>query len=475
MGMSASQGRLLFLTARKSDIELQEQVLSNRKIALARDSEKVYQDYNDALKQKRLKFSNNAGYNYIDVSYSNLMRPSSMNLNEPYILTDPQDRVVVDDKYLEYAKIISPNGYAGGDWSPTTRAKVLSQVTGIGEDKILSADTSFTNVNDAIQNYSNIAPEPVLNVESDPTKLMKNLESVSIGNTNWYNAYMENTSISIGTGASAANTLKSYLNQLTDNLRKFFPDQEAYEEACKNAIEAISHENEMTNGQSFGEEDAEVYGGSSGYNINVKALVDAFLAFLTNNDNELEWVDTTSSEYQDWKTKHDEWEEQEKEAWQSYQSALSADNELLTSEEEALILFYDKIFSTIAENGWTYNEQVSDTDYLNQVLQNGNYSITQVGRIEEYDDRTDTVTRTNNYQTNIATNFDNIVTVSDSEIREEAYVKYQKEKSIIEKKENQIDIKMKNLDTELSAINEMIKGIETVRNDNADRTMNIFT
>lgn len=44
----------------------------------------------------------------------------------------------------------------------------------------------------------------------------------------------------------------------------------------------------------------------------------------------------------------------------------------------------------------------------------------------------------------------------------------------LNEKETRIDTRMQNLETEQSAINEMIKGIETVRNDNTERTFGIF-
>lgn len=54
MGMSASQCRLLSLTARMSDLEYQAQSISNSKIRLSTQSEEVARNYSDALNKEKL-------------------------------------------------------------------------------------------------------------------------------------------------------------------------------------------------------------------------------------------------------------------------------------------------------------------------------------------------------------------------------------------------------------------------------------
>ena len=78
------------------------------------------------------------------------------------------------------------------------------------------------------------------------------------------------------------------------------------------------------------------------------------------------------------------------------------------------------------------------------------------------------------YDSAAASNVDNIFTVNDSNVQNEAMVQYEYEKSIINEKESRVDQRMDNLKTEQSAINEMIKGIEKVKSDNSERTMSIF-
>ena len=98
MGMAASQVRFLSLQNRKNTIGLNLMTLSNRKLALSRDMNRVANEYNDAMNMKKLQWSNNSGVTYSDLSYDTLMKPNDTNANLPYIITDENGRVVVDDK-----------------------------------------------------------------------------------------------------------------------------------------------------------------------------------------------------------------------------------------------------------------------------------------------------------------------------------------------------------------------------------------
>ena len=83
MGMAASQVRLLQLTTRKNDIGWQLENLSMQKTSLSRDMQRVTKNYQNALSTKKLKMSNNSGVTYMDLSYSNMMRPGKANQNKP--------------------------------------------------------------------------------------------------------------------------------------------------------------------------------------------------------------------------------------------------------------------------------------------------------------------------------------------------------------------------------------------------------
>ena len=101
MGMAASQVRFLSLQNRKNTVGLNLMTLSNRKLALSRDMNRIANEYNDAMNMKTLKWSGDSGITYSDLTYDTLMKPNNLNATLPYIVTDAQGRVVLDDMDIE--------------------------------------------------------------------------------------------------------------------------------------------------------------------------------------------------------------------------------------------------------------------------------------------------------------------------------------------------------------------------------------
>ena len=111
MGMAASQVRFLSLQNRKNTIGLNLMTLSNRKTALSRDMSRVANEYNNAMNQKTLKWSNDSGVTYSDLTYDKLMKPNELNTTKPYIITDAQGRVVLDDSIIPLENDVSKVTY----------------------------------------------------------------------------------------------------------------------------------------------------------------------------------------------------------------------------------------------------------------------------------------------------------------------------------------------------------------------------
>ena len=75
MGMSASQARLLSLTARLHDVELKAQNIMSQKIALATQEDELYQEYCAALDATNIKvamFDQAGNRSYVDANYTSL-------------------------------------------------------------------------------------------------------------------------------------------------------------------------------------------------------------------------------------------------------------------------------------------------------------------------------------------------------------------------------------------------------------------
>ena len=135
MGMAASQVRFLSLQSRKNTIGLNLMTLSNRKLALSRDMNRVAAEYNDAMNQKVLKWSGDSGVTYQGLNYDLLMKPNESNATLPYIVTDAQGRVVVDDTNIKLDGVDTKVSYRD-------LAMMISAYSGTNET---TGDTEYFN------------------------------------------------------------------------------------------------------------------------------------------------------------------------------------------------------------------------------------------------------------------------------------------------------------------------------------------
>lgn len=105
MGLAASQARLLSITSRKSDCELESMRLSHQKIAMSRDLTDVSNEYQDSLNHTKL-FYDYYGKNdqSTQLSYGVLMKPSTLNDYMPILITDATGRAVLDPSIASAAR-----------------------------------------------------------------------------------------------------------------------------------------------------------------------------------------------------------------------------------------------------------------------------------------------------------------------------------------------------------------------------------
>lgn len=98
MGMSASQARLLSLTARLTDNENSAQDLSYSKIRLANQTEELNKEYLDALDATKLTVLtgfNNSEEVYTDISYGLMTGYNTVACGKQYVVTDKKGKVLV--------------------------------------------------------------------------------------------------------------------------------------------------------------------------------------------------------------------------------------------------------------------------------------------------------------------------------------------------------------------------------------------
>lgn len=101
MGMSASQARLLTITARLSDLEHQAQTIENDRIRLSQRSEQAATDYSNALEKKSLNVmsgvdANTGTYQYVQATAYNLTTYGAVSsLDKQRFIKDSSGKVVV--------------------------------------------------------------------------------------------------------------------------------------------------------------------------------------------------------------------------------------------------------------------------------------------------------------------------------------------------------------------------------------------
>lgn len=72
MGLAASQGRLLLLTARKSDLEFRAQQITQSEMILAMQTEEVAREYSLKISNQTLKYINSADSTEVDITAATL-------------------------------------------------------------------------------------------------------------------------------------------------------------------------------------------------------------------------------------------------------------------------------------------------------------------------------------------------------------------------------------------------------------------
>ena len=436
MGMAASQINFLRLTSRKHDIGRRLQHLSLEKMSLTRDMQALTREYQQSLSSKTLKWSNNSGVTYTDLSYNTLMSPNLLNSNKPVLISDASGRIVLNDKYAEYAKLISEGGAPGGDYA-SHRAEILSGLAGVTTDQISAS--SATSAEAAAKKKE---MEEALQARNEvPTKTYTSEKFIS--------TFLNASTLGIDkeiTSANAASNAAKIKNAFSG--KNYFA-ADKFQDICKNIDDMAStiKDDPATTADEFVEFIASAFS---------EALGDFFLYEDRNGNGTRSDYEAADAKYQA--------------ALAAYQEAAGINNQVYTGAEDKQVTFYDRLFTAVAEQGWVNDSGVDDNDYINQMLQNNSYYITTM---EE--DTSDNSTGGFIYDMDTASNYNNIFVVNDTDARDEALVDYEYKKSLINAKESKIDTMMTNLETEQSAIVKMMESVNQVKGDNIERTFNIFT
>jgi len=171
MGLSASQARMLSLTARLSDLELRAQTISNAKIRLSDQSEGASKKYSDALDKQTMKvysgLQSNGTSSYVDATVKNLTTNGSISNTDKYRYLKTSSGQAVLTQQL--AKLIDLSGSVA-DVSCDHHIQPLSVFLSHCQNAGFITDTTNTSASDVIY-YTKLWNEVTENGTPDPIAL----------------------------------------------------------------------------------------------------------------------------------------------------------------------------------------------------------------------------------------------------------------------------------------------------------------
>lgn len=138
MGLSSSQGRLLMLTSRLSDIELQQIMISQRQNQLAAAGQKAAEEYNNAMSNCKLMVkvpneNEKTGYTKEDLSYTTMTQMGYLPTNaDGSIYLKPkktQNEIDLDALYVRY------NAATSDEERATIQTEIDAKLQAIEEEK----------------------------------------------------------------------------------------------------------------------------------------------------------------------------------------------------------------------------------------------------------------------------------------------------------------------------------------------------
>lgn len=570
MGLAASQARLLTITARKADCEFQSMSLSHQKLSLSRDMEKVSSDYQNSLKTTKLMYDyQGSGESNINLTYGLLMTPSVYNDYYPKLVTDAQNRVMLNSSYAAAARAAGiPAEGLNGTPSSDVRNKFVealanegvitaasaativgtnySNTLGLGKTtstKAVTTDYTYKQFLDVIktntdststagvtlgvggvlngagnvfenERFYRVTDGNVENTElgsSAGTGGSVTLADLLEGNSQYYLSilskkggelpiygadYLQNKIAGDGgildwmmnqfssvLGGIAANDTAlqyaynavydmivpnthlqdwhngvngdtSYKDHLDQKKSKLEEWAEPENSQLKQWMDEIGKGEETKGFRSHNDSTMQKSQNYMGFTYtadknqgflhkdrNDKSQVSINLnniaqAFLTAYVQYMQGVGDSQYSFQKGdKSQCNLYDGTDK----NFKFTVYAGSETKDDSTQLISNFYDSMFNMICMNGWTENDKIDDADYMSEMMKNGMAFISSISDDGYY------------YQGNYSTD-KCILEVTDTEAIARAEAKYNTEKTKIENKEDTIDLKMKNLDTEISSL-----------------------
>lgn len=133
------------------------------------------------------------------------------------------------------------------------------------------------------------------------------------------------------------------------------------------------------------------------------------------------------------------------------------------SMSEKVADFYDILYNNIIENGWREDNAINDSEYMEQCIKNGTYSMSSLNGLDGY-----------YYQTRY-NDTGYMVEVADADAIARAEAEFTAKKAELTYKEDKIDMQTKQLDAEISALTTEYDTVKNLITKSIEKTFAMFS
>lgn len=240
MGMCASQGRLLTLTSRMSDLERRSQSISNQKMRLTQDSSDASRKYQVALNMEKIRFDN--GQKTIEANAKNLTEYNP-NLTTQRFLKTSDGRLVVNRTVANVFRgssdcetFLANMGYPSSSKAPQCvyYTNMYNEMTRNGG----YSETNSTIMNDSQWLYQNLKSGNIYLASKEYTEDTSTLASRYDFRSDDYNLTVESDSSYIAIAESEYTTAMSEINGKEKRLDMELSNNDTEYSSVQNEIES---------------------------------------------------------------------------------------------------------------------------------------------------------------------------------------------------------------------------------------------
>lgn len=486
MGMAASQARLLSITARLSNNEMEQQSLAYSKQRLSDNSEQINDAYLDALaktKYQVLTGYNNAEETYADLTYNQLTGCNSVASGKQYLVKDNSGKVLVSSQIAnayqknngDFNKLLRDLGYTQSDidvkeYSKSEEAihqawdKYLSSVGKsiydmdgqhvLGFDYTAFSNESFDGYVTYNTAYTTTEDGQTINLDKDSQGYYKNryvLEARNIENPDtgeietvvgYQNASQEGTDgWTVVDGVTYNTETGKFLFQ-PDGEEEALEYDVLYADSNSDGQALIS--DEQKNYLMWQADGSYVDEGGVVYNVTKQSQALNYEGTNTSQRELYDYAVALTEAY--------------------YNNSVSGSSQTLKYDAE-MVTYYRNIFNQMSQCGYTTTDNETnfkDTDWFVKQLKAGNLTLSYYSTVEKA-----FVGTTLDSDESIAEKEDSSAMVLAEQL-------YQSQMDKLESQDKQFDLQLNKLESEHNALQTEYDSVKKVISNNVEKSFNIF-